>query len=164
MGWRATGAGAYAEWEMAVFHAPSASTATLRALALGNQRYVKGLPKPASHGCAGPLAAVVCPAGWGVSPEALFDAAPGELYVTQGDMDGDCQDVIASLEWARAALGVRLVVILGDCPAHAEIELQMAPFGVRFVSAVVGPNRVVRFEPARFEEEPHQMCRSTKTV
>jgi carbonic anhydrase len=138
--------------------------AALRALALGNQRHVKGMPKPVSNRRAAPFAAVVCPAGWRLSPEALFDASPSELYIAQGDVEGDCHDVIASLEWAAAALGIRVVVILGDFPARAEIELQMAPFDLRFVRAVVGPNQVIRFEPARFEEAPPQIGRSTKTV
>ena len=62
-----------------------------------------------------------------VSPEVIFDAGPGELFVVRNvanlvppySPDGEYHGVSAALEFAVGALRVKHIVVLGDCPRSA---------------------------------------------
>jgi hypothetical protein len=70
-----------------------------------------------------------------------------DWYVIQSDLSTVSLDLLASLEWAVRILGIDFVVVLGNTAIREEIELHLAPYGVKVVSGIVGPNEVVRFEP-----------------
>ncbi|MEQ8815385.1 MAG: carbonic anhydrase [Thalassobaculum sp.] len=95
--------------------------AALERIVAGNARYAANDPanKDFSAGRAAraqaqfPIAAIVSCADSRVSPELLFDQAPGELFVTRvaGNFVND--DSLASLEYGVKFLGVPLIMVLG---------------------------------------------------
>ncbi|WP_237214300.1 carbonic anhydrase [Falsiroseomonas oryziterrae] len=91
-------------------------------LAEGNRRFLAGdvppvLTQPGSHrlvaGAQHPYAALLCCADSRVSPEILFSAGLGDLFVVRNA--GNTADAAAtgSLEYAVAELGVALIGVMG---------------------------------------------------
>ena len=99
----------------------------LRALACGNQRFVRG--RSTTHGrqpCSNlapptqkPYAAVLGCADSRVPVELLFDEGFGRLFVCRAAGNITSAELIASLEYGVAVLGAKVVMVLGhyDCGA-----------------------------------------------
>ena len=121
-------AGAVAGARLAVMPAPAEAApnaispdAALERIVAGNARYAANTStnKDFSAGRAAraqaqfPIAAIVSCADSRVSPELLFDQAPGELFVTRvaGNFVND--DGLASLEYGVKFLGIPLIMVLG---------------------------------------------------
>ncbi len=95
--------------------------AALARLAEGNARYVSGVTRrhdfaherPALAAGQNPYAAVLGCADSRVVPEYAFDCARGDLFVARvaGNFAND--DMLGSLEYAVAVLGVPLILVLG---------------------------------------------------
>ena len=96
--------------------------AALKDLLDGNQRYVSGALKhphqtngrrtdlaKAQH----PFAAVLSCADSRVPPELVFDQGLGDLFTVRVAGNVATDDIIASLEYAVAHLGPKLIVVLG---------------------------------------------------
>lgn len=60
-----------------------------------------------------PYAAILSCADSRVDPERLFDAGPGELFVTRVAGNVATDEVIASLEYAVHELGTRFILVIG---------------------------------------------------
>lgn len=97
--------------------APEASLARLRA---GNARFIGQATgeapadaAPLDRVPASPTAAVLSCSDATVTPEQLFDAAPGELFVVRVAGHVTDRAVLASLELATEQLRVPLVVVMG---------------------------------------------------
>jgi len=91
-------------------------------LITGNKRFVAGSLKnglkgpgrrPDLTGGQKPFAIILACADSRVAPELIFDQTLGDLFVIRvaGNVNGT--EVLASIEYAVAALGVRLVVVTG---------------------------------------------------
>ena len=101
--------------------APATPDAALQRLIDGNARYVANEAINTDHSVTRaarslgqqPFAAVVACADSRVVPELIFDQGPGELFVVRvaGNFLND--DGLASLEYAVAVLGIKVIVILG---------------------------------------------------
>lgn len=93
----------------------------LQRLMDGNARYVRNQidAKDFSAGRAAraqvqyPIAAVLSCADSRVAPEFVFDQGPGELFVCRVAGNYMNVDILASLEYAVAVLGVPLIVVMG---------------------------------------------------
>ena len=95
--------------------------AALARLTEGNARYVSGVTRrhdftherPALSGGQNPYAAVLGCADSRVAPEYAFDCGRGDLFVARvaGNFAND--DMLGSLEYAVAVLGVPLILVLG---------------------------------------------------
>jgi carbonic anhydrase len=95
--------------------------AALDRLMRGNARYVEGVAKRHDFkaereilvGGQNPYAAILSCADSRIAPEYAFDAARGDLFVVRvaGNFAND--DMIASLEYGVAVLGVPLIIVLG---------------------------------------------------
>lgn len=87
----------------------------------GNRRYVSGVrlrhnfaqERPALANGQNPYAAILGCADSRVAPEYAFDSARGDLFVTRvaGNFVND--DMLGSLEYAVAVLGVPVILVLG---------------------------------------------------
>jgi carbonic anhydrase len=101
--------------------APRTPKAALERLMEGNARYVAGKTTPRDFSAdrgrlvAGqaPFAALLACSDSRVVPEFAFDAGRGDLFVVRVAGNFVEDDGLASLEYAVAALGVPLVVVLG---------------------------------------------------
>ena len=138
---------------------PKTPTGALRALQAGNKRSRTGKLQLRDYSPAGarpaaeqmPFAAIITCADSRISPELVFDVERGNLFVSR--IAGNTIDTgtLGSTEYAVAALGVKLVMVLGhsDCGAvKAAIEVAngkksypVGKYGAigKVVDHVVGP-------------------------
>lgn len=102
-------------------------SAALQRLMDGNARYVRNQidPKDFSAGRAAraqvqhPIAAILSCADSRVAPEFVFDQGPGDLFVCRVAGNYMNVDILASLEYAVAVLGVPLIMVLGHTSCGA---------------------------------------------
>lgn len=106
---------------------PTTPQAALEVLQAGNERFLEGMLERRDHSPVAerfaseqePFAAILTCADSRISPELIFDLAPGNLFITR--IAGNCVDVgtLGSTEYAVAMLGAKLVMVLGhsDCGA-----------------------------------------------
>lgn len=95
--------------------------AALERLMHGNARYVEGVAKRHDFkaerevlaGGQNPYAAILSCADSRIAPEYAFDAARGDLFVVRVAGNFANADMIASLEYGVAVLGVPLIMVLG---------------------------------------------------
>jgi carbonic anhydrase len=95
--------------------------ASLERLEKGNNRYVEGLSlrhdfkheREALVGGQNPFAAVLSCADSRIAPEYAFDSGRGDLFVCRVAGNFASDEVIASMEYAVAVLGVPLILVLG---------------------------------------------------
>jgi carbonic anhydrase len=95
--------------------------ASLERLEKGNNRYVEGLSlrhdfkheREALVGGQNPFAAVLSCADSRIAPEYAFDSGRGDLFVCRVAGNFATDEVIASMEYAVAVLGVPLILVLG---------------------------------------------------
>ena len=108
-----------------------------------------------------------------VSPEVIFDAAPGELFVVRNvanlvppyTPDGAQRAVSAALEFAVQALKVRHIVVLGHARcggirAYAEQTEPLSPgdFIGRWM-ALIEPAAAAAGPPAQYASQPDYLAR-----
>jgi carbonic anhydrase len=106
---------------------PRTPAQALRALQLGNRRYVSGNIKRLDYSRLGnriaetqkPFAAIVTCADSRISPPVIFDVGLGTLFSSRVAGNSADTGTIGSTEYAVLELGVLLVVVLGhsDCGA-----------------------------------------------
>ncbi|MFO0792294.1 MAG: carbonic anhydrase [Pirellulales bacterium] len=120
--WGATSQSASAEPKKKADIEPAEALAELQA---GNQRFItssRTKSTDTSHDAARrhelnqgqhPIAAVLCCADSRVSPEFIFDQAPGTLFEIRNAGNVVDDDVIASIEYAVEHLHVPVVVVMG---------------------------------------------------
>jgi carbonic anhydrase len=95
--------------------------AALERLLKGNNRYVEGVAlrhdfkheRGALAGGQNPYAAVLSCADSRIAPEYAFDTGRGDLFVCRVAGNFASGEVVASLEYAVAVLGVPLILVLG---------------------------------------------------
>lgn len=95
--------------------------ASLERLLKGNGRYVEGVSlrhdfkheREALAGGQNPYAAILSCADSRIAPEYAFDSGRGDLFVCRVAGNFATSEVIASLEYAVAVLGVPLILVLG---------------------------------------------------
>jgi carbonic anhydrase len=95
--------------------------AALERLLKGNSRYVEGVAmrhdfkheRGALAGGQNPYAAVLSCADSRIAPEYAFDTGRGDLFVCRVAGNFASGEVVASLEYAVAVLGVPLILVLG---------------------------------------------------
>jgi carbonic anhydrase len=95
--------------------------AALERLLKGNNRYVEGVAlrhdfkheRGALAGGQNPYAAVLSCADSRIAPEYAFDCGRGDLFVCRVAGNFATSEVVASLEYAVAVLGVPLIMVLG---------------------------------------------------
>ena len=95
--------------------------ASLERLLKGNSRYVEGVSlrhdfkheREALVGGQNPYAAILSCADSRIAPEYAFDSGRGDLFVCRVAGNFATDEVIASMEYAVAVLGVPLIVVLG---------------------------------------------------
>jgi carbonic anhydrase len=101
----------------------------LRRLKLGNTRSASGNLVAKNYSPLGstpakgqkPFAAILSCGDSRVVPDNIFDTAPGNLFVVR-NAGNVCEDVgLGSLEFAAAALGVSLIVVLGHTHCGAVV-------------------------------------------
>jgi carbonic anhydrase len=98
-----------------------APDAALERLRQGNSRYVEGVSlrhdfkheREALAGGQNPYAAILSCADSRIAPEYAFDSGRGDLFVCRVAGNFANTDMIASLEYAVAVLGVPLILVLG---------------------------------------------------
>lgn len=101
--------------------------AALRLLAEGNARYAANQPKERDFSATraaraqgqAPFAAVLGCADSRVSPELVFDQAPGDLFVVRVAGNFLTADGLGSLEYGAAVLGTRVILVLGHTSCGA---------------------------------------------
>jgi carbonic anhydrase len=94
---------------------------SLTLLLKGNTRYVEGVSlrhdfkheREALAGGQNPYAAVLSCADSRIAPEYAFDSGRGDLFVCRVAGNFATSEVIASMEYAVAVLGVPLILVLG---------------------------------------------------
>src|SRR5450755_2458751 len=95
--------------------------AALELLMKGNKRYVEGESlrhdfkheREALVGGQNPFAAILSCADSRIAPEYAFDSGRGDLFVCRVAGNFATDEVIASMEYAVAVLGVPLILVLG---------------------------------------------------
>jgi carbonic anhydrase len=95
--------------------------ASLARLLKGNDRYVEGVAlrhdfkheRGALAGGQNPYAAILSCADSRIAPEYAFDSGRGDLFVCRVAGNFATSEMIASLEYAVAVLGVPLILVLG---------------------------------------------------
>jgi len=95
--------------------------ASLERLLKGNGRYVEGVSlrhdfkheREALVGGQNPYAAILSCADSRIAPEYAFDSGRGDLFVCRVAGNFATDEVIASMEYAVAVLGVPLILVLG---------------------------------------------------
>jgi carbonic anhydrase len=113
---------------------PKTPDEALRALEAGNERHRAGGRELRTHSPLGerhaegqqPFAAIIACADSRLSPSLIFDLAPGNLFVSRVAGNSIDTGTLGSTEYAVAALGVKLVMVLGHsgCGAvEAAIEV-----------------------------------------
>ena len=101
--------------------------AALKLLAEGNARYAANQPiqrdfsatRAARAQVQAPFAAVLGCADSRVSPELVFDQAPGDLFVVRVAGNFLTTDGLGSLEYGAAVLGTRVIMVLGHTSCGA---------------------------------------------
>ncbi len=106
---------------------PRTPAQAVRALQLGNQRYVSGNIKRLDYNRLGnriaetqkPFAAIVTCADSRISPPVIFDVGLGNVFVSRVAGNSADTGTVGSTEYAVAELGVLVVMVLGhsDCGA-----------------------------------------------
>jgi len=95
--------------------------ASLERLLKGNSRYVDGVAlrhdfkheREALVGGQNPYAAILSCADSRIAPEYAFDSGRGDLFVCRVAGNFATDEMIASMEYAVAVLGVPLILVLG---------------------------------------------------
>jgi carbonic anhydrase len=95
--------------------------ASLERLMKGNGRYIEGVSlrhdfkheREALVGGQNPFAAILSCADSRIAPEYAFDSGRGDLFVCRVAGNFATDEVIASMEYAVAVLGVPLILVLG---------------------------------------------------
>ena len=95
--------------------------ASLERLMKGNGRYVEGVSRrhdfkherEALAGGQNPYAAILSCADSRIAPEYAFDSGRGDLFVCRVAGNFATAEVVASMEYAVAVLGVPLILVLG---------------------------------------------------
>ena len=95
--------------------------ASLERLMKGNGRYVEGVSRrhdfkherEALAGSQNPYAAILSCADSRIAPEYAFDSGRGDLFVCRVAGNFATAEVVASMEYAVAVLGVPLILVLG---------------------------------------------------
>ena len=124
----------------------------IKELAAGNQRFVADRLTACSHGLARlrentaekqePIAAVLACADSRVPVELIFDQSIGRVFVTRVAGNIATPEIIASLEYAVAALGVSALVVLGhrNCGAvKAALKSETVPGQISSLYAYLRP-------------------------
>ena len=101
--------------------------AAIKLLAEGNARYAANAPNNRDFSATraarvqgqAPFAAVLGCADSRVSPELVFDQAPGDLFVVRVAGNFLTTDGLGSLEYGAAVLGTRVIVVLGHTSCGA---------------------------------------------
>ena len=101
--------------------------AAIKLLAEGNARYAANSPNNRDFSATraaraqgqAPFAAVLGCADSRVSPELVFDQAPGDLFVVRVAGNFLTTDGLGSLEYGAAVLGTRVIVVLGHTSCGA---------------------------------------------
>jgi carbonic anhydrase len=99
----------------------------MKRLVDGNARYVAGTPQQADYSAGRlkratgqqPFAAIVACSDSRVVPELVFDQGPGELFIVRVAGNFIDENGLASLEFATAVLGVKLILVLGHASCGA---------------------------------------------
>lgn len=106
---------------------PSTPDEAISALLLGNARYVQGkmeshnLPAARSGLAAGqaPFAGILRCADSRVAPEIVFDQPLGDLFVCGVAGNIPTSEIIASMEYGVAVLGMKVIVVMGHSSCGA---------------------------------------------
>ena len=101
--------------------------AAIKLLAEGNARYAGNTPNQRDFSATraaraqgqAPFAAVLGCADSRVSPELVFDQAPGDLFVVRVAGNFLTTDGLGSLEYGAAVLGTRVILVLGHTSCGA---------------------------------------------
>lgn len=101
--------------------------AAIKLLAEGNARYAGNSPNQRDFSASraaraqgqAPFAAVLGCADSRVSPELVFDQAPGDLFVVRVAGNFLTTDGLGSLEYGAAVLGTRVILVLGHTSCGA---------------------------------------------
>lgn len=99
----------------------------MKRLVDGNARYVAGTQQNADYSAGRlkratgqqPFAAIVACSDSRVVPELVFDQGPGELFIVRVAGNFIDENGLASLEFATAVLGVKLILVLGHASCGA---------------------------------------------
>ncbi|MCH2135493.1 MAG: hypothetical protein MK101_02800 [Phycisphaerales bacterium] len=116
---------------------PSTAEAAIEALLEGNARHVEGRHVAANPPAArstlalgqAPFAAVIRCADSRVAPEIVFDRSLGDLFVTGVAGNVVTDEIIASLEYAVAALNCPAIVVMGHSSCGAVTAAVEASIG-----------------------------------
>lgn len=132
--------------------APATPEAALQELAAGNRRFVANHPTSISENLEilkartveqqHPFAAVLGCADSRVPVELVFDQSIGELFVTRVAGNLATPEIIASVEYGVAVLGVKAVLVLGhaNCGAvKASMHADEAPGQISALYAHIVP-------------------------
>ncbi len=107
--------------------APVNPDEAMKRLVDGNARYVAGTQQNADYSAGRlkratgqqPFAAIVACSDSRVVPELVFDQGPGELFIVRVAGNFIDENGLASLEFATAVLGVKLILVLGHASCGA---------------------------------------------
>ncbi len=99
----------------------------MKRLVDGNARYVAGTQQNADYSAGrlkramgqAPFAAIVACSDSRVVPELVFDQGPGDLFIVRVAGNFIDENGLASLEFATAVLGVKLILVLGHASCGA---------------------------------------------
>ncbi len=119
----------------------------------GNERYVSGKTTTTNFQISSekfakaqnPYVSVLSCADSRVSPESTFDEDRGDVFVTRVAGNYVSMDILASLEYGSAVLGVPLIVVLGhtDCGAmkatiKAKLDNAAFPGHIQMITTALG--------------------------
>ncbi|MEI8402514.1 MAG: carbonic anhydrase [Alcaligenaceae bacterium] len=125
----------------------------LKRVVAGNQRYVSGTTTTTNFQTSSanfakgqnPFVSVLSCADSRVSPESTFDEDRGDVFVTRVAGNYASVDILASLEYGSAVLGVPLIIVLGhtDCGAmkatiKAKKENAAFPGHIQVITTALG--------------------------
>jgi carbonic anhydrase len=111
----------------AVAASPVSPEEALQRLIDGNARYVANAAINTDHSVTRaaraqgqqPFAAIVSCSDSRVAPELIFDQGPGELFVVRVAGNFISEEGLATLEYGVAALGIKMIVVLGHTSCGA---------------------------------------------
>jgi carbonic anhydrase len=162
MGGTFVGLGANLEGSHPVFQTALSPEGALSELMNGNQRYITGRTTAHEHDLQvlhaktaekqQPFAAVLSCADSRVPVELVFDQTIGHIFVCRIAGNVTTPEVIASLEYGAAVLGIRVILVLGhsNCGAVAAaikgsaVPGQISVLYPRIRPAVEGRRRLLR--------------------
>lgn len=125
----------------------------LKRVMAGNQRYISGATTSTSFQTSStsfakaqnPFVSILSCADSRVSPESTFDEDRGDVFVTRVAGNYASIDILASLEYGSAVLGVPLIIVLGhsDCGAmkatiKAKKENAAFPGHIQVITTALG--------------------------